>query len=252
MMMKINCTTLLQTGVLACVLTTSQSEAAIALDRTRVVFDGQQRSVSMTIGNESQQQPYLAQGWLEDEQGNKIQQPLAVIPPVQRVEPGAKSQVKIQSLPQAASLPQDRETLYYFNLREIPPRSTKPNTLQLALQTRIKLFYRPHTLVPARNDVPFQEQLTLTRVGDRYRVNNPTGYYVTLSEGRQTVNGDAIGAFVPLMVAPKSEATLDVSAAALGSHPVLTYINDYGARPKLQFNCGRDSHCIATRVVPKT
>ncbi len=32
------------------------------------------------------------------------------------------------------NLPQDRETVYYFNLREIPPKSNKPNTLQIALQ----------------------------------------------------------------------------------------------------------------------
>ncbi len=44
-------------------------------------------------------------------------------------------------------LPQDRESLFYFNLREIPPRSDKPNSLQLALQTRIKFFYRPQSLV---------------------------------------------------------------------------------------------------------
>jgi P pilus assembly chaperone PapD len=48
--------------------------------------------------------------------------------------------VKVQALPAAKSLPQDRETVYYFNLREIPPRSDKANTLQIALQTRIKLF----------------------------------------------------------------------------------------------------------------
>lgn len=79
-------------------------------------------------------------------------------------------------------LPQDRESLYYFNLREIPPKSDKPNTLQIALQTRIKLFYRPTAIVPSRADMatPWQEQLTLTRQGDGYQVNNPTPYYITI------------------------------------------------------------------------
>ncbi|WP_153070434.1 fimbria/pilus periplasmic chaperone, partial [Escherichia coli] len=92
-------------------------------------------------------------GRLEDEQGNKIQSPLVVLPPVQRIEPGKPSQIKIQALPAAKQLPQDRETLYYFNLREIPPKSNKPNTLQIALQTRIKLFYRPAAIVPNRTDM---------------------------------------------------------------------------------------------------
>ena len=79
-------------------------------------------------------------------------------------------------------LPQDRESVYYFNLREIPPRTDKANTLQIALQTRIKLFYRPAAIVPSQQQLsnPWQQKLTLTRVGDQYRVNNPTPYYVTL------------------------------------------------------------------------
>lgn len=248
--MKIQDIARLPFAALVCGMMIGQSHAAIALDRTRVVFGGAQRSVSMTVSNEHTQLPYLAQGWLEDAQGRKIRQPLTVLPPVQRIEPGAKSQVKIQALPEAASLPQDRETLYYFNLREIPPRTSKPNTLQLALQTRIKVFYRPHTLVPERNAAPFRERLMLTRTGDRYRVINPTGYYVTLIDGRKTARGEPVDGFVPLMLAPKSEATLEVSAAALGLSPVLSYINDFGGRPMLQFSCRGASPCSASRVEP--
>lgn len=67
------------------------TQAAIALDRTRVIFDGSQKSVSLNISNQNKQLPYLAQGWIEDEQGNKIQSPLTVLPPVQRIEPGKPS-----------------------------------------------------------------------------------------------------------------------------------------------------------------
>ncbi|WP_180821372.1 fimbria/pilus periplasmic chaperone, partial [Vibrio parahaemolyticus] len=70
------------------------------------------------------------------------------------------SQVKIQALPDIAALPQDRESVYYFNLREIPPRSKEANVLQIALQTRIKLFYRPKALYATRTDLenPWQEK----------------------------------------------------------------------------------------------
>ena len=84
------------------------AHAAIALDRTRVIFDGDQKTVSLNISNQNKQLPYLAQGWIEDDRGNKIQSPFTVLPPVQRVEPGKPSQVKIQSLPAARQLPQDR------------------------------------------------------------------------------------------------------------------------------------------------
>lgn len=55
-------------------------------------------------------------------------------------------QVKIQGLPDIHKLPADRESIFYFNVREIPPKSNKANTLQIALQTRIKLFWRPKAL----------------------------------------------------------------------------------------------------------
>lgn len=104
----------LKTAAAIALLSTAMSQqasAAIALDRTRVIFDGGQSSVSLNLSNQNKQLPYLAQGWLEDEQGNKIQSPLVVLPPVQRIEPGKPSQIKIQALPAAKQLPQDRESV---------------------------------------------------------------------------------------------------------------------------------------------
>ncbi|OKB64596.1 molecular chaperone [Serratia marcescens] len=233
--MKLNAVITLTTGLLLA----QQANAAISLDRTRVIFNGEDKSVSLSISNENKQLPYLAQGWIEDAQGNKISSPLTVLPPVQRLEPGAKSQVKVQGLPGVNLMAQDRETLFYFNLREIPPKSDKPNTLQLALQTRIKLFYRPKAIAVtnAQNTAPWQEQLTLTKQGDKYQVNNPTPYYITLVDAASKKGGASANGFNPLMVAPKSSETLGVAASSLGNTPVLTYVNDFGGRPELVFQC---------------
>ena len=218
----------------------SQSaNAAVGLDRTRVIFDGGKNATSVNITNNNTQLPYLAQGWIEDEAGTKITSPLIVLPPVQRLEPGKQSQVKVQALPAANALPQDRETVFYFNLREIPPRTEKANTLQIALQTRIKLFYRPQAITPSQQDLsnPWQEKLTLTREGERYTVNNPTPYYVTLVDARSTKDGKTVAGFEPLMVPPRGALTLGPSAQALGNTPHLSYVNDYGGRPLLAFSC---------------
>ncbi|MDK9637843.1 fimbria/pilus periplasmic chaperone [Enterobacter hormaechei] len=235
-------------SVLALALTSTLSysaSAAISLDRTRVIFPGSEKSVSLTVKNQNPELPYLAQGWLENEQGEKLDNssPLAVVPPVQRIEPKAESQVKIQALAASEAfkqLPQDRESLFYFNLREIPPKSDKPNVLQIALQTRIKLFYRPAALAEAaaqQQAVPFQEQLTLSKKGDKYQVNNPTPYYVTLIGASAKKGGEVVKGFEAMMVPPKGNATLGGSAAALGSTPVLVYVNDYGGQPALTFRC---------------
>ena len=237
-MMLNRCLTLKAFTLLALGLSQS-ANAAIGLDRTRVIFDGGKDATSVNITNNNTQLPYLAQGWIEDEDGKKITTPLIVLPPVQRVEPGKQSQVKVQALPAVKSLPQDRETVYYFNLREIPPRSDKANTLQIALQTRIKLFYRPKSITPSQQDLsnPWQEKLTLTREGEHYQVNNPTPYYVTLVDARSAKDGKTVPGYEPVMVAPKGSLTLGPTAKALGTTPYLAYVNDYGGRPLLAFTC---------------
>lgn len=247
--MKLKMKTAFIAGAVLSTLVAQSALAAIALDRTRVIYDGGQKSLSLNISNENKQLPYLAQGWIEDAQGNKITSPLTVLPPVQRIEPGEKSQVKVQGLPAALSLPQDRESLFYFNLREIPPRSDKPNTLQIALQTRIKLFYRPKGLMQTTTEMaaPWQEKITLSKQGNSYVVHNPTPYFVTLVDGTNGLKGESAKDFEPLMIEPKGKGTLKASASALGSSPVLTYINDYGGRPQLQFSCSGNS-CNATPV----
>ena len=225
------------TAVIGFVMLNNLAQAAISMDRTRIIFDGGQKSISLNIANNNKQLPYLAQGWIENEENQKIQSPLVVLPPVQRIEPGKSSQVKIESLPAISTLPQDRESLFYFNLREIPPKSDKPNTLQIALQTRVKLFYRPKAIIPESNSAPVQEKLILDKQGDQFIVRNPTPYYVTIVNATANAKSSEGKDFTPVMVQPFGQENLGVSAAKLGSSPVLTYINDYGGRPALTFRC---------------
>ncbi|OAD98030.1 fimbria/pilus periplasmic chaperone [Pantoea sp. OXWO6B1] len=232
-------------GILVTMLNTQQANAALALDRTRVIFPGGGKSVTVNIHNENTSLPYLAQSWVEDEKGNKISSPLVVVPPLQRVEAGSASQLQIKALPDVKSLPQDRESVFYFNLREIPPRSNEPNTLQLALQTRIKLFYRPKSILPSHAQMmtPWQDSLTLSREGDDYKVINSTPYFISLvSAGSKNSDAARSKKFKPLMVAPKGNASLGVSAASLGSKPTISYINDYGGTRVLTFKCN-ESQC---------
>lgn len=223
------------TMALPVILAIPNVHAAVALDRTRVIFDGSQTSMSVNIRNDNQKMPYLAQAWVEDKEGNKIREPLMALPPLQRLEPGAKSMVKLQLSP-GAKLPQDKESLFFFNLREIPPKSKKSNVMQLALQTRVKLFYRPAALMENKENAttPWQEKITLTRQGDRYQANNPTPYFITLvADGESDMQ--------PLMLAPQSSAALGVKASAMGAQPHLAYINDWGGRPVLKFSCSGNS-----------
>lgn len=229
----------------ACLLGVVQggAQAAVALDRTRAVFNGDSKSISLNISNDNKQLPYLAQAWLEDADQNKLEQgPLVVTPPVQRLEPGGKSVLRITATPGAKLLAQNKESLFYFNLREIPPRSEKPNVLQIALQTKIKLFYRPAALVVAPGTV-WQDQLVLHSEGNGYRVENPTPYYVTVIGIGGTQQEAEKGAFDAVMIPPRG--SLQVKSGHY-SVPYVTYINDYGGRPTLKFTCS-DSLCVVKK-----
>lgn len=229
------------------VISSQQTFAAIALDRTRAVFNGSKDSFSFNIKNENKDLPYLAQAWIEDANGKKINSPFAVLPPLQRVEPSHKGQIKIQGLPTIHSLPQDRESLFYFNLREVPPRAEKQNTLQIALQTRIKLFYRPVSLAVVENAVPWQQKIELSTSGGKVEVNNPTPYYVVIIDAKSGVKEKTIAGFQPVIVPPKGHETL-MTKGSLGSSPVITYIDDYGARPQMTFDCsGNSCHFVSEK-----
>lgn len=231
---------------LASSMVVTQAQAAIALDRTRVIFDGSNSSMSLSISNQNKALPYLAQAWVEDQTGKKIDAPFTALPPLQRVEAGAKGQIKVQMTGDLVALPQDRESLFYFNVREIPPKSDKPNTLQIALQTRVKMFYRPKALLinSGENNV-FQKKLTLTKNGQHYQVNNPTPYFVTIISASPSVDGKASDGFKPVMIPPKGNMPMDGNVSALGDHPVLTFINDFGGRPQLTFSCGGNNCTVS-------
>lgn len=212
-------------------------QAAVAPDRTRLVFKGDERAISVDLKNSSEKLPYLAQSWIEDEKGERITSPLVVVPPVQRIEANAIGQVKIQGMPGLSALPQDKESLFFYNVREIPPKNEKPNTLQIALQTRIKLFYRPASLSKIDPMNPWQFRVTLEKSGSQYQVNNPTGYYVILSNASNRVDGSTAKGFEPMVIPPRTQQMMKPGAADLGTTPVLTYVNDYGARLVLVFDC---------------
>lgn len=216
-----------------CISLNQSATAAIALDRTRAVFNGSEKNLALNITNENKKEPYLAQAWLEDAKGNKLTDYLMVTPPMQRVEPGQKSIIRITSMPSVNSLPQDRESLFYFSVREVPPRSDRQNVLQLALQTKIKLFYRPAGIIPERYSRQ-DDQLILHKLNDGFRVENPTPYYMTLLGITGKPGGAVAKGFKPVMIEPKSSVSVKSEVFA---KPRIITINDFGGKPVLPFSC---------------
>lgn len=215
------------------------SWAGIALDRTRMIITGDARSVSANLTNTSPSIPFLAQSWVEDAHGTKITSPLMVLPPLQRINGGQKGIARVTKTSGVNALPQDRESLFYLNVREIPPKPDKPNVLQLAMQSRIKLFYRPTAIVPETPGAVWQNQLIFHKQGQRWTVDNPTPYFVTLiglSRKPEAQGGGRLTDFPGIMIPPKSSLDFKVSDASVSQFSMM-YVNDFGGHPELKFSC---------------
>lgn len=215
--------------------------SAVTLDRTRIVFPGTEKSINITIKNDNPEEAYLAQSWIEDLQGKKLTKgAILATPPLQRVEANSTSLVRLSTTPELGTLPQDRESVFYFNLREVPPKAIDGNTLQIALQSRVKLFYRPASIL-SESETKWAHKVTLTKTATGYRLNNTTPFNLTVIGFGNTKEQAEKNAFEVVMVPPKS--THDITANV--STPHLTYINDYGGKPTLSFRCQGET-CTVT------
>lgn len=223
-------------------LVSISAHSAVTLDRTRIIFPGTEKSINVTITNDNPEEAYLAQSWIEDLQGNKLTKgAILATPPLQRIEPNSNSLVRLSTTPELSKLPQDRESVFYFNLREVPPKSSDGNTLQIALQSRVKLFYRPASILP-ESETKWTHKVTLTKIAKGYRINNTTPFNLTVIGFGNSKSASEQSTFNVVMVPPKS--THDVVSPTL-STPYLTYINDYGGKPTLAFHCQSDT-CTVT------
>lgn len=156
---------------------------------TRVVYPADQREVSVRLTNEGES-PVLVQAWLD--QGDPtvkpehISVPFTLTPPVFRMDPQRGQTMRLMYTKEP--LPQDRESVYWLNVLEIPPKpaNQEVNQLQLAFRTRIKVFFRPKELAGSAAKAPSNVTWALTPIanGQTYSLTatNPTPYAVSFSK----------------------------------------------------------------------
>lgn len=202
--------------------------AGVMINTTRVIFPGNQDNTVIQLTN-SGEIPSLVQSWADEGDINSSPEttgaPFMVVPPVTRIAGGGGQQLKIRITDN--SLPHDRESVFYLNVVDIPAKTaTTGNTLQFALRTRIKLFYRPDDLPLPPDDVP--EQISVSLSGETLILNNPSPYYFTLSA--LVSGGDNTPSHIStVMLAPYSESRVAYAGhLSAGESVTLISINDKG------------------------
>lgn len=222
---------------------TWQSEAALSLDRTRIIFNQGEKAVSLRVKNQNANDPYLAQSWIEDAMGKKVNAPFVSLPPIQRIEADSETNVRLQFSEVPMGLPTDRESIFYFYFREIPPKTNKPNTIMLAVESKLKVFYRPKSIVvdKMKEVLPGLETITLKKNAGKYEVNNNTPYYLTIVEARGSDKSKPIS-FESVMYSPKSTGYLPDKVNINDGKVSLLFVTDYGEQRALNFLC-ENSQC---------
>lgn len=211
------------------------ASAAVVPDRTRLVFEESAPSVSVTVSNKNPQLPFIVQSWIENESGQKVTSPFMVLPPLQRIEPNESSVLRIVKLPELA-LPTDRESVFYLNIREIPPKSQAVNSMQIALQSKIKLFYRPAAVKRERGeDLALGLNLKIDPAAKQLIVDNPTPFHITVvgllagpEKTRMPID--------TVMIAPRGNARFALSDISFNTLRV-SNMNDFGGQSDTLFNC---------------
>ncbi len=165
---------------------------------------------------------FLIQSWSDAGESSADKSPFMVTPPLFRLGGGQENTLRI--IRTGGNLAEDRESLYWLNIKSIPATEKKDNvnTLQIAVKTRIKLIYRPQSLTQQPEDLT--GKLSWQRSGNKLTVSNPTAYYMnfsTLKVGASTVK-DAT------YVAPMSSASFSIPNGASGDVS-WTLINDFGS-----------------------
>ncbi|WP_264309742.1 molecular chaperone [Pseudomonas putida] len=216
----------------ACLATlSSTSEAALTISATRVVHPSDKHSSSVVVANPSKA-PYAVQAWVNtqaDDTSTSV--PFAVSPTLFRLDPKREQLVKINALPN--DLPDDRESLFYFNIQEIPQvDSGQTNVLKIALRTRIKLFYRPSQLKgsPEQHLESLQWSLANKHGKTYLQVYNPSPYHYTFGRLEVGSAGKVEKIDTALMALPLQNQSFELKSTkpASGLHVVFTTINDFG------------------------
>ena len=158
-------------------LTLTTANAGVIIGGTRLIFDGAKKEASISINNPDST-PYLIQSWIDMQEGNSGKAPFIITPPLYRLDGGQKN---IERIVMTGALPQERESLFWLNIKAIPSASKQTNSLQIAVKTRIKLIYRPEGL---RASTPEEQanKLTWQRTGNNLEVKNPTQYVINFNE----------------------------------------------------------------------
>ena len=223
-------------GSAACLVQSTVFADAV-IETTRIIYPEARRDVSFKVTNASKTTPSFVQMWLDDGDANSspedISTPFSLTPPIARLKPESSQVVRVVFTGDA--LPADKESVFWFNMLEVPPKSKEESRLSFAVRTRIKMFYRPKAL--KTDPVEWMDKVTWKVVkGEKGWVaeaNNPSPFFMSMFSISLGTNGKYDVISDGGMVGPKTKASFPLTGTENLSQITqktirIEYVNDYG------------------------
>jgi len=176
---------------LLCVTCSVSVHAGLVIQGSRIIYDEARGEATISVEFVGAT-PILLQAWMdagEDAVSPGAQEvPFILMPAVTRMDPGNGQTIRI--LRTRDGLPQDRESVFYFNTLEVPPSPTESiaageTYMQFSIRGRFKFFYRPRGLPVAPEKAVEMLRFSLAESDAegrvRVRVHNPSPYHITFS-----------------------------------------------------------------------
>lgn len=218
-----------------------QAAANVIINGTRVIYPQSNREVNIQLSNDGNK-PSLIQAWVdngdmdENKSFNQITVPFVLMPPIIRIEPNTGQTLRLTWT--GSPLPQDKESLFWLNVLDIPPKNpavTDANILQMAIRSRIKIFFRPPALsasgaTQAWQDLQWQRSTSTPKIA--LRITNPSPYFINISSIKIDSHGKEIKSLASQMLAPRSSGEFRFNSIPEKiTDAMLRYevINDYGS-----------------------
>lgn len=217
--------------------------ASVVMLNTRVIYPADSPSQTIQLTNKDNI-PYVMQMWSDINNPASTPEnadgPFVVVPVLFRIEPQTGQSVRL--IFTGKDLPHDRESLFYLNSVQIPPKnmaSQAENQMLVVLRNRIKIFYRPKTIAGSSDTVAQQLRFSLNQQASQWvmTVHNDSGYYASIIKAVAVIGNKNVP-FKANMVAPKSQASWILEKGAqspAGAQKVkFTLVNDYGGHTNLE------------------
>ncbi|MCF3128279.1 molecular chaperone [Acinetobacter soli] len=157
--------------------------AGIVLDRTRLIYNAKDAESSFIVTNKDINE-VMIQSWIESDSISSDNIPFIVTPSLVRID-GEKQQ-KLRLFYKGDGLPDDRESVLWMIIQEIPQKSKLENSILLAVRQRIKMFYRPNKLNGSQSIAAKRLEFKLeNNKGNIYLIiNNKSEYHITIAQSK--------------------------------------------------------------------